>query len=197
MVAADNYCTTTQYAPANTSENLVGLVSSTEKDNVACPGYAAGSVTSVPDGLNTLTAPAGVTATEVGSATETFYDDLSFSTTFPQTTTPTTGNASLTRTAVSGTPGSFTWQAGNEEAYDDYGRATSSTSPLNYVTTTAYTMNSAGLTTGQTVTSPPTTYNNGGTPVTTPHVSLPYGPTASMPPTPAARTSPTSLRPSG
>jgi YD repeat-containing protein len=63
------------------------------------------------------------------------------------------------------------WQAGDEDVYDDLGRVTSSTDPLGYMTTTACTMNSAGLTTGVTVTSPPTAYNNSGTTVTTAHVT--------------------------
>ena len=87
--SAYDQCTTTTYAPANTSENLVGLVASTETDSVACAGFTEGSPASVPSGLNTLGAPASVSRpAQVVSATETFYDDPSFSTTFPQTAAP-------------------------------------------------------------------------------------------------------------
>jgi hypothetical protein len=41
-------CTENQYAPANSSENLVGLISFTETDQAACSGYTAGSNPSAP-----------------------------------------------------------------------------------------------------------------------------------------------------
>src|SRR5207253_1050947 len=50
-------CTTMTYAAANTATNLVGLVAEKEIDQVACGGFTQGSPTSVPGGINTLTAP--------------------------------------------------------------------------------------------------------------------------------------------
>ena len=41
--AAYDPCTATTYAPANTGENLVGLVAATETDSVACGGFTEGS----------------------------------------------------------------------------------------------------------------------------------------------------------
>jgi hypothetical protein len=83
--AAYDSCTQTKYAPANAGENLVGLVSYQETDQVACGGFTEGSASSVPAGFNTLTAPTSVNLqSQVESATETFYDDQSFSTTFPR-----------------------------------------------------------------------------------------------------------------
>jgi RHS repeat-associated protein len=164
-------CTQDQYAPANTSLNLVGLASYTETDQVACPGYTAGSVTSVPDGLNTLGKPASVSASQVGKATETFYDDPSFSTTFPQASAPGTADVTMTRQAASGTPGSFTWQTESRSVYDSYGRVIGSYDALGNETVTTYTDNSAGEKTAESVSAPPTTYDNAGTTVTTDHVT--------------------------
>jgi RHS repeat-associated protein len=173
-------CTQYQYAPANTSENLVGLVAYTETDSVACSGYTAGSPTSVPDGLNTLGAPSSVSCpSQVASATETFYDDSSFSTTFPQTTAPTTGNVSVTRKAsgCASSPGStpwsdYTWQTQARDTYDTYGRVEDAYDADGNETVTSYTVNSVGLTTGVQTDAPATTYtNSSGTVVTTTHDS--------------------------
>jgi RHS repeat-associated protein len=173
-------CTQYQYAPVNTSENLVGLVAYTETDSVACSGYTAGSPTSVPDGLNTLGAPSSVSCpSEVASATETLYDDSSFSTTFPQTTAPTIGNVSVTRNAsgCASSPGSspwsdYTWQTQSRDTYDAYGRVEDAYDADGNETATSYTVNSAGLTTAMQVAAPSTTYtNSSGTVVTTTHVS--------------------------
>jgi len=173
-------CTQYQYAPVNSSENLVGLVAYTETDSVACSGYTAGSPTSVPDGLNTLGAPSSVGCpSKVASATETLYDDSSFSTTFPQTTAPTTGNVSVTRKAsgCASSPGStpwsdYTWQTESRDTYDTYGRVEDAYDADGNETVTSYTVNSAGLTTGIQVAEPSTTFtNSSGTVVTTTHVS--------------------------
>jgi RHS repeat-associated protein len=169
--AAYDSCAQDQYAPANTSLNLVGLVSYTEIDQVACSGYTAGSVTSVPDGLNTLGKPASVSASQVGKATETFYDDPSFSTTFPQPAAPKTADATMTRQASGGSPGSFSWQTESRLVYDSYGRATGSYDALGNETVTSYTDNSAGETTAESIAATPTTYDKAGTTVTTDHVT--------------------------
>jgi RHS repeat-associated protein len=150
--SAYDRCTSYQYAPADTSENLVGLVSYTETDSVACSGFTEGSVSSAPDGLNTLSAPSGITQDEVVSAAQTFYDDTTFATTFPQTSAPTTGNVTMTRKAVSYSGGTFTWQTTARDTYDNYGRVEDAYDGDGNETITAYTVNSAGLTTAESVT---------------------------------------------
>jgi RHS repeat-associated protein len=165
-------CTQYQYAPANTSENLVGLVSYAETDQVACSGYTAGTYASVPDGLNTLGAPASVSRpSQVTNATETLYDDPSFSTTFPQTTAPTLGNVSMTRQASGYSSGSSTWQTESQDTYDTYGRVEDAYDADGNETVTSYTVNAAGLTTGVQVAAPSTTYISSSGTVTTTHVS--------------------------
>jgi RHS repeat-associated protein len=165
-------CTRDQYAPVNTGENLVGLISYTETDQVACSGYTAGSPASVPAALNTLGAPASVSPAQVTKATETFYDDDTFNTTFPQATAPTTGNVTMTRQASGGASGAFSWQTETRDTYDTYGRVEDSYDADGNETVTSYTVNAAGLTTGMQVADPPTTYTNpAGTVVTTTHVS--------------------------
>jgi len=173
-------CTQYQYAPANAGENLVGLVSYAETDSVACSGYTAGSITSVPDGLNTLGAPSSVSCpSQVAGATETLYDDPSFSTTFPQASTPSAGNVSVTRQAsgCASSPGSspwtdYTWQTESQDTYDSYGRVEDAYDADGNETATSYTVNSAGLTTSIQVAAPSTTYvNSSGTTITTTHDS--------------------------
>lgn len=153
---AYDQCTATTYALANTSANIVGLVSGTEVDSVACSGFTEGSVTSVPDGLNTLGAPASVNRPDqVVSATRTFYDDTTFSTTFPQASAPTVGLVTMTRKATDYGTGAFTWRTTAKNTYDSsYHRLANITTGNGNTTTTTYTVNSAYLTTGQTITEP-------------------------------------------
>ena len=172
--AAFDSCAQDKYAPANKSENLVGLVSYTETDQAACSNSAGTSYSSVPAGLNTLGAPATVTASQVTKATETFYNDKvdsTFSTTFPQPSPPVNADATMTRQASAGTPGSFTWQTMSRHVYDAYGRQIGSYDALGNETTTAYTDDSAGLTTGTQVKVPATTYAGSSGTVTTTHVT--------------------------
>lgn len=151
--AAYDRCTTTTYAPANTGQNLVGLIASTETDSVACAGFTEGSVSSAPSSLNTLTAPAAVARPDqVVSATETFYDDTTFATAFPQTSAPTVGDVTMTRQAVTYASGAFVWQTTAQKTYDAYGRVLTSTDGRGDTTTSGYTVNSAGLTTAATTT---------------------------------------------
>ncbi|MGW2525033.1 RHS repeat-associated core domain-containing protein [Streptomyces sp. NPDC001617] len=149
-------CTATTYAPANTSANLVGLVSGTEEDSVACSGFTEGTVASVPSGLNTLSAPATVSRPDqVVSATRTFYDDTTFSAAFPQTTAPTMGLVTMTRKATDYGSGAFTWRTTSQNTYDTtYHRLSGTTTGNGNTTTTTYTVNSAYLTTGQSVAQP-------------------------------------------
>ncbi|MDH6580844.1 YD repeat-containing protein, partial [Kitasatospora sp. MAP5-34] len=149
-------CTSTTYAPANTGLNLIGLVSSTETDSVACGGFTEGTISSVPGGLNALSAPAGVNRPgQVVSASETFYDDTAFNTTFPQTSAPTMGLVTMTRQATTYSSGAFAWRTTTRNTYDStYHRLASVTDGNGNTTTTSYTVNSAYLTTGQSVTQP-------------------------------------------
>ncbi len=172
--AAFDSCTKDQYASADTSENLVGLVSYAETDQVACANSAGTTYSSAPAGFNTLSAPATVTASQVTKATETFYNDKidsTFATTFPQPTPPVNGDVTMTRQASAGTPGSFTWQTMTRAVYDQHGRVTGSYDALGNETTTSYTDNSAGLTTGIAVTAPATSYAGSSGTVTTTHVA--------------------------
>ena len=150
---AYDQCTSTTYAAANTSANIVGLAAFVEKDSVACSGFTEGSIASAPSGLNTLGAPASVSRpAQVMSATQTFYDDTAFSTTFPQASAPTQGNVTMTRVASGYTSGAFTWQTKSRATYDSYGRAVDSFDADGNETSTAFVVNSVGLTTGQSVT---------------------------------------------
>ncbi|MCP2314287.1 RHS repeat-associated core domain-containing protein [Kitasatospora paracochleata] len=146
-------CATVTYAPANTTLNLIGLAASQESDSVACAGYTQGAKPSAPAGYNTLTAPASVNRpAQVVSATRTFYDDPSFSTAFPQAAAPTVGNVTMVRQAADYTAGAFTWQTAKRATYDTYGRPLVTYDGNGNATTTAYTTNAVGLTTGRSVT---------------------------------------------
>jgi hypothetical protein len=120
---AYDQCATSTYAAANTTLNIVGLIAAQETDSVACSGFTEGTTSSVPAGLNTLGAPSSVSRPDqVESATRTYYDDTTFSTTFPQTTAPTIGDVTMTRQAVTYASGAYTWQTTKRETYDTYGR---------------------------------------------------------------------------
>jgi len=152
-VAADDRCTTTTYAAANTGANLVGLPAETETDSAACGGFTEGSPASVPASLNTLTAPGTVSRPDqVVSDTRTFYDDAGYSTTFPQPAAPTKGDVTMTERASGYSGSAFTYQVASKAAYDSYGRPTATFDANGNKTSTAYTMNSVGLTTAMKVT---------------------------------------------
>lgn len=146
-------CTTYTYAPANTGRNLVGLVSQTETVSVACGGFTQGSPASVPGSVNTLTAPATVNRpAQVVKAERNFYDDTTFSTTFPQATAPSKGDVTMTQVAKDYTSGAYTWQTDEKTIYDSFGRVTDSYDAKGGLTKTTYTMNSANLVTGTSTT---------------------------------------------
>ncbi|MEU5277133.1 RHS repeat-associated core domain-containing protein [Streptomyces asoensis] len=152
-VAAYDQCTAITYAKANTTANLVGLEASKETDSVACAGFSQNTPATVPKTLNTLTAPTSVSRPDqVVSATRTYYDDTSFTTAFPQTTAPTKGEITMARHASGYSGGTFTWQTQARATYDTYGRPKDAYDAAGNKTTTAYTVNSVGLTTGTTVT---------------------------------------------
>ena len=148
-------CTGTSYAAANTTKNIVGLVSETETVSVACGGYTAGSKPSAPGSLNTLTAPATVSRpAQTMSATRIYYDDPKFDTTFPQAAAPSKGDVTMTRKASDYSAGAYTWQTQTRSKFDSAGRATDSYDANGNLSTAAYTSNSLGLLTGQSVTNP-------------------------------------------
>ncbi|MFD9436154.1 polymorphic toxin-type HINT domain-containing protein [Streptomyces sp. NPDC060002] len=151
--AAYDQCTAITYAKANTTANLVGLAASKETDSVACAGFSQNTPATVPKALNTLTAPTSVSRPDqVVSATRTYYDDTSFATAFPQTAAPTKGEITMARHVSAYSGGTFTWQTQTRATYDTYGRPKDAYDAAGNKTTTAYTVNSVGLTTGTTVT---------------------------------------------
>ncbi|MGW5611640.1 polymorphic toxin-type HINT domain-containing protein [Streptomyces sp. NPDC003753] len=161
--AAYNRCTTTTYAPPNTSKNLIGLIASTETDSVACGGFTEGSTSSVPGSVNTLTAPLSVNRpNQVVSATRTFYDDQTLATTwpqpasptFPQATAPTKGDVSVTQKASDYSGGAFAWQTSAAQVFDSRGRVTATYDANGKKTATAYTDDAYGSVTGTSVTNP-------------------------------------------
>ncbi|MGC5019820.1 RHS repeat-associated core domain-containing protein [Micromonospora sp. DT47] len=150
--AAYDRCTTTTYAPANTGLNLVGLTSQVETVSVACGGFTQGSPASEPGSMNTLTAPTTVNRpAQVVSHVRTYYDDPTFATTFPQAA-PTRGNVTMVREASDWVSGAYVYQTTDRAEFDAYGRATGSWDGNGNKSTTAYTDNAVGLTTGHTVT---------------------------------------------
>ncbi|MFD7933401.1 polymorphic toxin-type HINT domain-containing protein [Streptomyces sp. NPDC059755] len=152
-VAAYDQCTAITYAKANTTTNLIGLEASKETDSVACAGFSQNTPATVPKTLNTLTAPTSVSRPDqVVSATRTYYDDTSFATAFPQTVAPTKGEITMARHASAYSGGAFTWQTQTRATYDTYGRPKDAYDAGGNKTSTAYTVNSVGLTTGTTVT---------------------------------------------
>jgi RHS repeat-associated protein len=153
--AAYDTCTSLSYAPVNASANLVGLTAETETDSVACGGFTEGTPGSVPASVNTLTAPAGVNRpAQVVSDVRTFYDDPTWSTTFPQTSAPSKGDDTMVRKAVDYTAGAFTYQTTGRSAYDSYGRQVDAYNANGNDTRTGYTMNSVGLVTAMSLTNP-------------------------------------------
>jgi RHS repeat-associated protein len=148
-------CTTNTYAKVDDTTTLVGLIAQTETDSVKCGGFTQGSPATVPARLNTLTTPASVSRpAQVVTNTRTFYDDTSWSTTFPQPKAPSTGNVTMTQTAEGYSGGAFTYLTTARSRYDEYGRILDAYDGGGNKTSTAYTMNSQGLTTGTNVTAP-------------------------------------------
>ncbi|MFD0817340.1 RHS repeat-associated core domain-containing protein [Micromonospora zhanjiangensis] len=150
---AYDQCTSLAYAPVNVGKNLVGLVSETESVSVACGGFTQGTPASVPGSVNTLTAPSSVNRpAQVVSDERTYYDDETFTTTFPQTAKPTRGLVTMSRKAVDWTGGAYTYQTISQAKFDSYGRPIEARDGNANVTLTSYQANSVGLTTGTTVT---------------------------------------------
>ncbi|WP_412542626.1 polymorphic toxin-type HINT domain-containing protein [Longispora sp. K20-0274] len=142
-------CTRTEYAAANTAKNLVGLVSETETDTVACGGYTAGVSASVPPAnLNTLVAPGTVNRPDqVAEASRTWYDDPTFATAFPQSNPPAKGDPTLNARAADWATGQFSFPSKVKKVYDTRGRVTSSFDGNGNETATTYTTDAVGLTT--------------------------------------------------
>ncbi|MFK3979015.1 polymorphic toxin-type HINT domain-containing protein [Micromonospora sp. NPDC050397] len=153
---AYDQCTTNTYAPANVTKNLVGLPAEAETVAVACGGFTQGSPASVPGSVNTLTAPATVSRpSQVVKAVRTYYDDQDWSSTWPQSTVPSTGDATMTRTATDYTAGAYVWQTTSRAGlYDSYGRPTVAYDANGNKTSSSYAVNAVGLTTGVSITNP-------------------------------------------
>ncbi|RLK09568.1 intein/intein/RHS repeat-associated protein [Micromonospora sp. M71_S20] len=146
-------CTSKTYAPTNIDENndknIVGLISEIETVSVACGGFTQGSPASVPGSVNTLTAPATVNRpTQVVSHIRTYYDDPAFDTTFPQPVVPTKGIVTMVRKATGYVSGAYVYQTTDRAEFDTYGRAVGAYDANGNKTTTSYTDNAVGLTTG-------------------------------------------------
>ena len=155
---AQETCTATSYAKANTTSNLAGLVSETKISAGACGGTNPGGASAPGAGqVNALTAGSGA----VISDTRTFYDALTSSSTwpqatppaFPQASAPAKGDVSEVWQALSGSGTSFTWQAKAASVYDSYGRPTDAYDGDANHTKTAYTMTN-GVTAKVQVTNP-------------------------------------------
>ena len=155
-------CTSTTYAPANASENLVGLVAETETDAAACGGANPGGASAPGSGqVNALSAPTGLSRpADVISDTRTFYDNPALAQTWPQPAspawpqaTPTKGDESVVRQATDYANGAFTWQTKSATVYDSYGRPVDAYDANGNKTATAYTM-ANGATTATKVTNP-------------------------------------------
>ncbi|MFC4110781.1 RHS repeat-associated core domain-containing protein [Micromonospora zhanjiangensis] len=153
--SAYDQCTTYNYAPGNASKNLIGLISETESVSVACGGFIQGRPASMPGSINTLTAPASVNRpAQVVSDQRTYYDDETFSTTFPQASTPTRGLVTMSRDAVDWTGGAYIYQTTGRAKFDSYGRPIEAYDGNGNMTSTKYETNSVGLVTGATATNP-------------------------------------------
>jgi YD repeat-containing protein len=152
-------CTTTTYAAANTSENLVGLAAETEVDAAACGGSNPdGSSAPTSSEINALTAPASISRpADVISDTRTFYDDpptpsgtAPSNATWPQAA-PGNADQSVVEQAKGYSSGAFTYQTESATVYDSYGRPVTAYDANGNAATTAYTM-ANGVTTAQVVT---------------------------------------------
>ncbi|MGH3160068.1 MAG: hypothetical protein ACRDNF_26320, partial [Streptosporangiaceae bacterium] len=155
-------CTSYTYAPANTSENLVGLPAEVETDAAACSGSSPGGASAPgPGQVNALTAPASISRpADVISDTRTFYDNPALAQTWPQPASPawpqaapTKGDVSVVRQATGYAGGAFTYQTKTATVYDSYGRPTASYDANGNKTATSYTM-ANGVTTSEKVTNP-------------------------------------------
>ena len=160
--ASQQACTTTTYAPANASENLVGLPAEVETDAAACGGSNPNGASAPGSGqVNALTAPAGLSRPDdVISDTRTFYDNPTLAQTWPQPAsptwpqaTPTKGEVSVVQAANGYASGAFTYLTDKTSVYDSYGRPTATYDANGSKTTTSYTMTN-GVTTRETVTNP-------------------------------------------
>jgi RHS repeat-associated protein len=157
---AQQTCTTTSYAPANTGENLVGLPAEVETDAAACGGSNPNGASAPGSGqVNALTAPTGLSRPAgVISDTRTFYDNPALAQTWPQPANPTwpqaaptKGDASVVQVATNYSGRAFSYLTKKAAVYDSYGRPTATFDANGNETTTSYTMTN-GVTTGEKVT---------------------------------------------
>ncbi|MEV6692209.1 RHS repeat-associated core domain-containing protein [Micromonospora sp. NPDC051196] len=152
---AYDQCTSYTYASPNTARNLIGLTAQVETVAVACGGFTPGNPASKPGSVNTLTAPAAVDRpAQVVKAERTFYDDTTFTETFPQPAAPSKGNVTMTRTAKDHVSGAYVWQTTGRSTYDAWGRVVDSYDAKGNKSTAGFTMNAVGLVTGTSTTNP-------------------------------------------
>jgi RHS repeat-associated protein len=90
---------------------------------------------------------------QVVSATRTFYNDPTFSTTFPQAA-PAKADVTMVRDAADYTGGAYVWQTTSQAKFDSVGRQTDDIDGNGNDTKTAVTTNSLGLVTARTETNP-------------------------------------------
>jgi RHS repeat-associated protein len=146
-VAAYDRCGYTTYAAGNAGANLVGLPSQKRSFSAACAGFTQGSPASVPSGATTLALPSPLdVTTQTISDTETFYDDPTFSTTYPQAGAPSHGDVTMTRVVSGYNP--TTTQTTARHTYDAYGEVTAAWDAVGNKSTTDYTRDAVGLVTG-------------------------------------------------
>ena len=155
-------CTSTTYAPANTTKNIVGLVAEVEVDADPCGGTNPNGVSAPTSAeINALTAPTSVNRPgDVVSDERTFYDLQPLGSTTRPTTSPAWpqaapayGDKSETQTATGYTNGAFTYEAASEATFDSYGLALDAWDALGRESQNSYTM-SNGLVVGQAATNP-------------------------------------------
>lgn len=128
-------CTSTTYAPANATRNLIGLPY--EVDQGACSTGNSGTSSG-------LGAPAGISRpTDVVSDVRTYYDTdapTSWPPALPTSqSTPTVGESTLIAVASGYAGGAFTYQVKSAADYDAYGRTSDVWDALGNKTGTAYT----------------------------------------------------------
>ncbi|MEU3496757.1 polymorphic toxin-type HINT domain-containing protein [Kitasatospora cineracea] len=154
-------CDRTAYAPANTALNLSGLPAESETDAKPCAGANPGGASAPTDAqLNKLTAPTGLNrATDVVTATRTFYDNPTMAATWPQPTAPawpqaapTKGDQSVLQVADGYSGGAFTYRTKGSTLTDSFGKPSKIYDGAGHATTTGYTRTSYLTTTGLTVT---------------------------------------------
>ena len=141
-------CLSNTYTAIDDTAQIVGLISETETVAVACGGFTQRTPASVPFAFNSLTAPSTVSRpAQVVVKSRMYYDDQSWSDTFPQTGAPTKGLVTMVKQAKDYTGGAYTYQNLRRSHYDKYGREDYAYDGKGNIARTDYTENAVGLTT--------------------------------------------------